>query len=49
MNLKVTSRFDGHLINEIPLMDKNQVEELLSTAHALFNDRSKWLPKHQRI
>jgi len=49
MNLKVTSPFDGHLIKEIPLMDENQVEELLTTAHSLFNDRSKWLPKHQRI
>ncbi len=49
MNLKVTSPFDGHLIKEIPLMDENQVEKLLATAHALFNDRSKWLPKHQRI
>jgi len=45
MNLKVTSPFDGHLIKEIPLMDENQVEELLTTAHSLFNDRSKWLPK----
>ena len=49
MNLKVTSPFDGHLLKEIPLLDENQVEELLVTAHSLFNDRSKWLPKHQRI
>ena len=49
MNLKVTSPFDGHLIKKIPLMDENQIEELLATAHSLFNDRSKWLPKHQRI
>lgn len=49
MNLKVTSPFDGHLIKEIPLMDERQVEELLATAHSLFNDRSRWLPKHQRI
>lgn len=47
--LKVTSPFDGHLIKEIPLMDEKQVEGLLATAHTLFNDRSKWLPKHQRI
>jgi len=47
--LKVTSPFDGHLIKEIPLMEEQQIEELLSTAHTLFNDRSKWLPKHQRI
>ena len=47
--LKVTSPYDGHLIKEIPLMDEQQIEKLLSTAHTLFNDRSKWLPKHQRI
>lgn len=49
MKLKVTSPFDGHLIKEIPLMDEQQIEKLLSTAHTLFNDRGKWLPKHQRI
>ncbi|RLD80912.1 MAG: aldehyde dehydrogenase, partial [Bacteroidetes bacterium] len=49
MILKVTSPFDGHLIKEIPLMDESQVEELLANAHSLFNDRSRWLPKHQRI
>jgi acyl-CoA reductase-like NAD-dependent aldehyde dehydrogenase len=47
--LKVTSPFDGHLIKETPLMDEQQIEKLLSTAHALFNDRSKCLPKHRRI
>ncbi|MEN8121735.1 MAG: aldehyde dehydrogenase family protein [Bacteroidota bacterium] len=49
MNLKVTSPFDGHLIKETSLMDENHVENLLETAHSLFNDRSRWLPKHQRI
>ncbi len=49
MELKVTSPFDGHLIKEVPLMDEKQVEKLLATAHSLFNDRGKWLPKHKRI
>ncbi len=49
MNLKVRSPFDGHLIKEIPLMDEKQIEKLLVTAHSLFNDRNRWLPKHQRI
>ncbi|MBN2755876.1 MAG: aldehyde dehydrogenase family protein [Bacteroidales bacterium] len=47
--LQVKSPFDGHLIKEIPLMNENDIENVLSKAYALFNDRSRWLQKHERI
>ncbi len=47
--LKVNSPFDGHLIKEIPLIDYEQGEKMLETAYRIFNRRSAWLPKHQRI
>ncbi|MFA9371936.1 MAG: aldehyde dehydrogenase family protein [Labilibaculum antarcticum] len=47
--IKVNSPFDGRLIQEIPLLDENQVEEKLAKAYALFHDRSRWLQAHERI
>jgi acyl-CoA reductase-like NAD-dependent aldehyde dehydrogenase len=47
--LKVLSPFDSSLIKEIPLDGKTEVEKALSTAYALFQDRSKWIPAHKRI
>ncbi len=47
--LKVLSPFDQSLIKEIPLVGKEEVEEALSTAHRLFQNRSEWIPAHERI
>lgn len=47
--LKIFSPFDQKLIKEIPFSTEKEVENALSTAHALFNTRSAWLAPHQRI
>ncbi len=47
--LKVLSPFDQSLIKEIPLVEKEEVEEALNTAYGLFQDQSKWIPSHERI
>jgi acyl-CoA reductase-like NAD-dependent aldehyde dehydrogenase len=48
-NLKITSPYDRHLIAELPMQGPAEVEKALATAQALFLDRSRWLPAHQRI
>ncbi len=47
--IKVRSPFDQSLIKEIPLVGKEAVENALTTAYRLFQDRSKWIPAHERI
>ena len=47
--LKVVSPYDQSLIKEIPLVGKVEVENALATAYGLFQDRSKWIPAHERI
>ena len=47
--LKVTSPFDGHLIQEVPMITLEQGKEMLNTAYRIFNNRKTWLPKYQRI
>ncbi len=47
--LKVNSPYDNSLIKEIPLVGKKEVEEAISIAYELFNDRSKWIPTFERV
>jgi acyl-CoA reductase-like NAD-dependent aldehyde dehydrogenase len=47
--LKVFAPYDGHLIKELPMTSMEEAEEILEQADALFQDRSKWLPKFERI
>ncbi|MDH5367442.1 MAG: aldehyde dehydrogenase family protein [Cyclobacteriaceae bacterium] len=47
--LKVLSPYDLTLIKEVPLVGKEEVEKALSVAYDLFQDRSKWIPAHERI
>ncbi|MBW3468644.1 aldehyde dehydrogenase family protein [Arthrospiribacter ruber] len=47
--LKVYSPYDNSLIKELPLMDKNELEEALKTAYDLFLDQSNWILAHERI
>ncbi len=47
--LKVTSPYDEHLIKELPLTTMEEADELLQQAYALHQDRSKLLPKFERI
>lgn len=47
--LEVNSPFDGALIQRIPVNSADDVEQALTIAHQLFQDRSRWLPAHQRV
>lgn len=47
--LEVNSPFDGALIQRIPVNTADDVEQALTKAHQLFQDRSRWLPAHQRV
>ncbi len=47
--IQVNNPYDGALIKEITLQDSAAVEQALQVAHGLFEDRSQWLPAHQRI
>jgi acyl-CoA reductase-like NAD-dependent aldehyde dehydrogenase len=47
--LKVNAPFDGNLIKEIPLASADEMNQAIATAHALFQDQSKWLPKYKRV
>jgi acyl-CoA reductase-like NAD-dependent aldehyde dehydrogenase len=47
--LKVFSPYNNKLIKEIPMVGAKEVDDALTTAYALFKDRSKWLPAYQRV
>ncbi|HFE37944.1 MAG TPA: aldehyde dehydrogenase family protein [Gammaproteobacteria bacterium] len=47
--IEITAPFDGTTIATADLADAKAVESALSVAHALFQDKSAWLPKSQRI
>ena len=47
--LQVTSPYDLSLIQEIPYASSLDIENALKTAHALFQDQSKWMKAHERI
>jgi acyl-CoA reductase-like NAD-dependent aldehyde dehydrogenase len=47
--LKVYAPYDGHLIKELPLTSTTEADDMLTHAHALFLDRSRWLPKYERL
>ena len=48
-SLKVKSPFNGRLLQEFPLMDTKAIEEKMAKAHALFQNRSRWLKPFERI
>lgn len=47
--LDVNNPFNGQLIQQLAFNTAEDVEQALARAHALFEDRSTWLPAHQRI
>lgn len=49
MTIEVRAPFDGGLIAELATADAAAVEAALTTAHALFRDRDRWLPAADRI
>ncbi len=47
--IKVNRPHDQSLIQEVPLMDAQTLENILSKAHRLFLDTECWLPAYERI
>lgn len=47
--LEVTNPYDLSLLKKLPVMEVEEVESTLSRARELFEDRSQWMPAHQRI
>jgi len=47
--LTVTSPFNQAVVGSLDTMSGDIVSEKLAQAHALYNDRSKWLPVHERV
>ena len=47
--LIVESAYDRKPIGSVVTADSSAVEQALSTAHELFNDRSRWLSTEQRL
>ncbi|MDM0050005.1 aldehyde dehydrogenase family protein [Variovorax sp. J22R115] len=47
--MEVRSPFDGSLIATVAVAGDAEIERALSTAYALFRDRSAWLPPARRI
>jgi len=49
MTAKITSPYDQSFIKELPLISKNDIESILTTAQNLFTDQSNWIPAYKRI
>ena len=47
--LEVRSPYDGSLVATVDTAGEATIEAALVTAHSLFRDRSRWLPRPQRI
>jgi acyl-CoA reductase-like NAD-dependent aldehyde dehydrogenase len=47
--LKVSAPYDDHLIKELPLTSMEDAEKIIEESYALHLDRSRWLPKYERI
>ncbi len=47
--LQVRSPYNHHLIAELPLAGEPEVERALASAHAVFRDQGRWLPRYRRI
>ena len=45
----VNNPYTGKLIEQVKISTADDVEQALARAHALFEDRSAWLPAYQRI
>jgi len=47
--LDVLNPYNGELLKQVPLNSGTDVERALAIAHATFENRSGWLPAHERI
>ena len=47
--LKIESPYDRSVIDEIAMHSAKDVEKALASAKSNFDDRKKWIPKHERV
>ena len=47
--MRVSNPYKDGLIEEVPMVGKQEMEQALANAYGLFQDRSKWIPAHERI
>lgn len=47
--ITVTSPYDGHHLQDLTLMSKQDVDTALDLARDVYEDQSKWLPKYERV
>ena len=47
--VKIISPYDQSFIKELPLINKNDIENILTTAYNLFTTESNWIPSYKRI
>ena len=47
--LDVKSPYDGSVVGTVERAGESSVEEALATAYALYRDRRRWLPVHERV
>jgi len=45
----VLSPYDQSFVKELPLINKDDIDGIITTAHNLFNDQSNWIPAYKRI
>lgn len=45
----ILSPYDQSFVKELPLINKDDIDGIITTAHNLFNDQANWIPAYQRI
>jgi len=46
---KIIFPYDQSVVKELPLINKDNLDKVLQTAHDLFVDQSNWIPSYKRI
>lgn len=47
--VEITSPYDGSVVGSVERIDEEGADRALNNASELFNDRSRWLPVHERV
>ncbi len=48
-SIKVESPFDGKVLGEIALSNKEDIDLALDRARAVYENQDMWLPKYERV
>lgn len=49
MTQTVLSPYDQSFVKKLPLISKDDIDGIITTAHNLFNDQANWIPAYKRI